>query len=169
MSCQSLLGRWLMVVLVLATIASVTPSAYAEEPPTPHAKADGLLVLESKDDVATSVARLKTALEAKGMTVFAVIDHAAGATQAGLKIPPTQLVIFGNPKAGTVLMQNAATMAIDLPMKMLIWKEAEGSVYVGYNAAAYLAQRHGLPKDHPVIVKITGALAAFAKVAAGQP
>jgi len=128
-----------------------------------------LLVLKSKDSVAASVARLKAALEAKGMNVFAVIDHSAGATKAGLELPPTQLVIFGNPKAGTLLMQKAATTAIDLPMKMLIWKDADGSVYVGYNAASYLAKRHGLPDNHPVIVKITGALAAFANVAAGQP
>lgn len=165
---RSSFRRWLMCFLVIGVLGGAGV-VHADDAPAPHVKTQGLLVLKSKDSVAASVARLKAALEAKGMNVFAVIDHSAGATKAGLELPPTQLVIFGNPKAGTLLMQKAATTAIDLPMKMLIWKDADGSVYVGYNAASYLAKRHGLPDNHPVIVKITGALAAFANVAAGQP
>ncbi|WP_440997915.1 DUF302 domain-containing protein [Arhodomonas sp. SL1] len=128
--------------------------------------AEGMEQVTSTDDVATTTERLVEVLEEKGMNVFAVIDHAAGAREAGMELPPTRLVIFGNPKVGTQLMHCDRSTAIDLPMKMLVWAE-DGAVYVGYNTPAYLAQRHGLEDCGPVLGNIEEALRGFADAAAG--
>ncbi len=128
--------------------------------------AEGMRTLESEHDVTTTADRLVKALEDKGMTVFARIDHAAGAKRAGLKLAPTELVIFGNPEVGTQLMQCARSTAIDLPMKMLVWK-AGSSVHIGYNTPEYLAERHGIEGCDQVLEKVGGALDAFARAGAG--
>jgi uncharacterized protein (DUF302 family) len=94
---------------------------------------DGLVTLQSSHDFATTLERLTAALEAKGVRVFAQIDHAAGATSAGLELRPTTLVVFGNPVAGTPLMQAAQTVGIDLPLKALVWQDAQGAVHLTYN------------------------------------
>jgi uncharacterized protein (DUF302 family) len=86
-------------------------------------------------------------LQAKSLMMFARVDHAAEATKAGLTMPPTQLVIFGNPKAGTPLMVAAPKIAIDLPLKVLVWQDPAGKVWLSYNSAAFLEQRHGLSND----------------------
>src|SRR6516225_1827663 len=88
--------------------------------------------------------RLEAEIKAKGITVFARIDHAAGAAQAGLSLRPTEVLIFGNAKAGTPLMQSNQTIGIDLPLKALVWQDADGKVWLSYNAPSWLAQRHGL-------------------------
>jgi uncharacterized protein (DUF302 family) len=110
--------------------------------------------------------RLETAVKAKGMTVFARIDHAAGAASAGLPLRPTELVIFGNAKGGTPLMQSVQTIGIDLPLKALVWQDAAGKTWLSYNDPEWLAKRHGLGGETEAAVKMmTGALAAFAKAA----
>jgi uncharacterized protein (DUF302 family) len=117
--------------------------------------ANGLMMLRSAHDAATTVERLTKALESRGITVFAQIDHAAGAAGAGLALRPTTLVIFGNPAAGTPLMQAAQTAGIDLPLKTLIWEDADGATHLTYNDPAWIAERHGLGSD---VAKVVSAL-----------
>lgn len=125
---------------------------------------EGMIALTSPHDVTQTVAQLKTALETGGLTVVAEIDHSANAEGAGLELPPTYLVIFGNPQAGTPLMQEGRTVAIDLPQKMLVWEDA-GTVYVGYNDPVYLAERHGLDPQSEGITNISAALSGLADAA----
>jgi uncharacterized protein (DUF302 family) len=102
------------------------------------------------------------------MTVFARIDHAAGAKAAGIALRPTEFLIFGNAKGGTPLMQAAQTIGIDLPLKGLAWEDAEGKVWLSYNEPAWIAARHGAPAGiAEVTQRLTAALAAMAKAAAG--
>ncbi|HEX4051364.1 MAG TPA: DUF302 domain-containing protein [Steroidobacteraceae bacterium] len=91
--------------------------------------------------------RLRSAIESKGATVFAVIDHAGEAARVGLRMPPTKLLIFGSPKAGTQAMLIAPSLAIDLPLKILVTEEGSGAVWMSYNTAEYLAGRHGLTRE----------------------
>lgn len=127
----------------------------------------GIVSVQSAHDVKTTADRLVSALEAKGMTVFARIDHAGGAARVGAELPPTELVIFGNPKVGTPLMQCDRAVAIDLPQKALI-REQDGEVWLSYNAPDYLAGRHDLSGCAAVLDKVRNALGNFAK-AATQP
>lgn len=143
--------------ITLLLLALSLPSA-AEGPA-------GLTTIPSAHDVATTADKLVTVLESKGITVFARIDHAAGAAGVGLELPPTELVIFGNPKLGTRLMQCADTAGIDLPLKALIWQDGEGKVWLGYNSMEYLDQRHGLGDCQPVLEKMSGVLANLTKAA----
>lgn len=99
-------------------------------------------------------------LEAKGIKLFAMIDHSGEAQKAGMQMRPTKLLIFGNPKAGTPLMIAAPTIAIDLPLKLLVWEDASGKTRVSYNDPAYLQQRHGLPQELVQNIAAAGALAA---------
>jgi uncharacterized protein (DUF302 family) len=125
---------------------------------------DGLVTLKSAHDVATTLARLTAALDAKGVSVFARIDHAAGARSAGLALRPTTLMIFGNPAAGTPLMQAAQTAGIDLPLKALVWQDADGAVHLTYNDPMWIAARHRLgPQAQHAAAALTAALAAFAR------
>lgn len=125
----------------------------------------GIVSVKSSHDVKTTADRLVDALNQKGMTVFARIDHAKGARKAGLDLRPTTLVIFGNPKVGTPLMHCGQSVALDLPQKALIWKDADGTVRLSYNDPNYLAQRHGITGCDDVIKKINGALESFSNVA----
>ena len=145
--------------LTLGLVAGL--SAAAAQTSTPEV--DGLVTRESPHDVAGTVARLEGALEANGLTVVATVDHSANAASAGLELPPTYLVIFGNPNAGTPLMQASRTIGIDLPQKMLVWEDA-GIVYVAYNDPAYLAERHGLEQGGG-ITNIAAALSGLAEAA----
>lgn len=128
---------------------------------------NGLVVRSSAHGVAETADRLEAALESKGMTVFTRIDHAAGAASVGQALPPTELVIFGNPKVGTPLMQCDPSVAIDLPQKMLIRETAEGAVQIAYNDPAWLARRHDLADCGAVLDRVDAALKAFAAAAAG--
>jgi uncharacterized protein (DUF302 family) len=106
--------------------------------------------------------RLKRILKAKGVNVFAIVDHSSEAEKVGLKMRPTKLVIFGNPKTGTPLMLAAPTTAMDLPLKILIWEDAQGKVWVSYNSPAYLQQRHGFPQELLQNVAVVETVAANA-------
>jgi uncharacterized protein (DUF302 family) len=128
---------------------------------------NGLVTLQSAHDFATTLDRLTTALEGKA-AIFARIDHAAGAASAGLALRPTTLVVFGNPKGGTPLMQAAQTAGIDLPLKALIWQDEGGAVHLSYNDPAWIAARHGLGAAvQQEVAGLAAALAAFAGHAAG--
>jgi len=130
--------------------------------------ADGLTTIASRHPPKTTMDRLETEVKAKGMTVFARIDHAAGAAAAGLSLRPTEVLIFGNAKGGTPLMQSVQTIGIDLPQKALVWQDAAGSTWLSYNDPAWLAQRHGLGSEMATAVgMMSKALDAVAKTAAG--
>jgi uncharacterized protein (DUF302 family) len=101
--------------------------------------------------------RLEATIRAKGMTVFARIDHAAGATGAGLSLRPTEVLIFGNAKAGTPLMQSVQTIGIDLPLKALVWQDASSNTWLSYNDPAWLAKRHGLDSETEATVNTMAA------------
>lgn len=107
----------------------------------------GLVHVASRRSVPDTVNKLEATLQARGLKVFAVIDHSGEAAKAGLKMRPTQLLIFGSPKAGTPLMVAAPRLAIDLPLKALVWEDKDGKVWVSYNSPDYLKQRHGIPDD----------------------
>ena len=117
---------------------------------------DGLIVESSPHDVATTVERFQRVARANGLTVFDTVDHAEGATQAGMDLAPTTLVIFGNPKAGTPLMQCSRTAAIDLPNKALVWAEND-KTWIAVNDMDYLAQRHHMT-DCPAVPKVADKL-----------
>jgi uncharacterized protein (DUF302 family) len=105
---------------------------------------DGLVTLFSRYPARDTMDRLLAALAKRNMTVFARIDHAAGAASAGLSLHPTEVVIFGNPKGGTALMQDRQSAGIDLPLKALVWEDASGKIWLSYNDPTWIAQRHGL-------------------------
>jgi uncharacterized protein (DUF302 family) len=127
---------------------------------------NGLITERSAQDFGTTLIRLLTAIEGKGGTVFARIDHAAGATSAGLALSPTTLVVFGNPVAGTPLMQAGQTAGIDLPLKVLVWQDAQGTVKVTYNDPAWISDRHGLGSGvGGAITALTAALAGLVRYA----
>jgi uncharacterized protein (DUF302 family) len=112
--------------------------------------------------------QLETEVKAKSLTVFARIDHAAGAAQVGQPLPPTALLIFGNAKGGTPLMQSVQTIGIDLPLKALVWQDVSGATWLSYNDPAWLAKRHGAGHDvDGTVTALTGALHALAKTATG--
>jgi uncharacterized protein (DUF302 family) len=106
--------------------------------------ADGLITIPSAFEPKETMDRLEADVKARGMTVFARIDHGAGAAQAGLSLRPTELLIFGNAKGGTPLMQSGQSIGIDLPLKALVWQDESGRVWLSYNEPAWLAKRHGL-------------------------
>jgi uncharacterized protein (DUF302 family) len=129
---------------------------------------DGLVTIASKFSAKETVDRLAADLQAKGITVFARIDHAAGAAAVGMPLRPTELLIFGNPKAGTPLMQSKQTIGIDLPLKILAWEDAAGKVWLTYNDPGWLARRHGLGPGTDASVNALGTvLAKLANAAAG--
>jgi len=126
-------------------------------------KGSGLIDIRSSHSVDETVEKLKGILQAKGIALFALIDHSGAAIKAGMKMRPTKLLIFGNPKAGTPVMLAAPSSAIDLPLKILIWEDAQGKVWVTYNSLAYLQERHNLP---PEVLPNINVIEALAKKAA---
>ena len=108
---------------------------------------DGIISKPSKYSVAETIHRLETILTAKGIKIFTLVDHSGEAEKAGLKMPPTQLLIFGNPKGGTPVMLAAPTAAIDLPLKALAWQDGNGQVWLSYNDPEYLQRRFGLSAE----------------------
>ena len=124
----------------------------------------GLITIESSSGPEETMGRLVAGIEAKGLTVFARIDHAAAAAAAGLALRPTELVIFGNAKGGTPLMQHEQTIGIDLPLKALVWQDANGRTWLSYNGPAWIVERHGIdPSILPNLKVMSGMLAALAK------
>ncbi|HTP29998.1 MAG TPA: DUF302 domain-containing protein [Anaeromyxobacteraceae bacterium] len=125
---------------------------------------NGLVNKPSNHSVDQTVARLNAILNSKGLTLFALIDHSGEAQRVGMSMRPTKLLIFGSPAAGTPLMVAAPSIAIDLPLKLLVWEDAQGAAWVTYNAPSYLQRRHGLP---PELVQRISALEVLA-VQAGE-
>jgi uncharacterized protein (DUF302 family) len=127
---------------------------------------EGLTTIQSRFDPKETMDRLVAEINATGMTVFARIDHAAGAAEVGLKLRPTELIIFGNASGGTPLMQSTQTAGIDLSMKALVWQDAAGKTWISYNEPGWIAQRHGITDAQPVVNKMADLLSATSRKAA---
>lgn len=132
------------------------------------ASADGFVKLESTHTVKETIDRLAAAVEQRGLKVAARVDHAAAAKAAGLELPPTEVLIFGNPKLGTLLMQANPQIGADLPMKVLAWQDMNGKVWIGYTAPAELKARHGISGHDEAFGKMAQALDGLARGAAAK-
>lgn len=137
------------MISVLLFLVLAVPTAQA---------ADKLVVKESQHSVSETLDRLSAIMKEKGITIFARIDHAAGAKKVGIGLKPTQVLIFGNPKLGTPLMQANRQIGVDLPLKALAWEDDAGKVWLGYTAPETLKQRFGISERDEVFKKMTGAL-----------
>ena len=123
---------------------------------------NSIISIPSNHSVDQTVEKLKGTLQAKGVTLFALVDHSGEAEKVGMKMRPTKLLIFGNPKGGTPVMLAAPSIAIDLPPKILIWEDGQGQAWLSYNSPVYLQERHGLPLDLLQNIAVGEALAAKA-------
>ncbi len=154
-----------ITVLAVTSIMGSQPGRFSlgkASPTRPVPTPTGLVIKQSPYSVAETESRFVSLIEAKGLNVFATVDHAQNAVSAGLNLPPTRVVIFGNPQLGTPLMQCAPSIAIDLPQKMLIWEDESGQVQIAYNDPRYLGGRHRLGNcGNNVIQQIAGALDNF--------
>lgn len=147
---------WQLVVLLVGFALSSSAAV------NPIKKKNGIVDVASNHSVEETVEKVKTILQSKGVTLFAVIDHSGEAAKVGMKMPPTKLLIFGNPKAGTPLMLAAPSIAIDLPLKILVWEDGQGKVWISYNSPEYLMERHGVPADLLPNISVVETLAAKA-------
>ena len=127
---------------------------------------EGLKTIASNFGPKETMDRLEAEIRGKGMTVFARIDHGAGAADAGLELRPTELIIFGNARGGTPLMQASQTSGIDLPLKALVWQDAAGKTWLSYNEPSWIVQRHGLGVRAEIVDKMAAALSAISRKAA---
>jgi uncharacterized protein (DUF302 family) len=128
---------------------------------------EGLIKIPSRFGSKETMDRLESEIRARGLDVFARIDHAAGATKVGLTLRPTELIIFGNARGGTPLMQSAQTVGIDLPLKALVWEDEAGKAWISYNEPSWIAQRHGVSNANLTLSKLTDLLSAMITSAAG--
>lgn len=126
--------------------------------------AEGMVTIKSPYGPKETMDRLERALKEKNLTIFARIDHAAGAAKVGKQLKPTEVLIFGNPQGGTPFMECSQTVGIDLPLKALVWEDGSGQVWLGYYDPAYVANRHGVP-ECPAVSNLKQALANFAQAA----
>jgi len=157
----SILIRTMPVIVLALTVVLGGAQAMA---------ADGLITLRSSFGPKETMDRLDAAVRAKGLTVFARIDHAGGATEVGLPLRPTELLIFGNARGGTPLMQSDQTIGIDLPLKILVWQDEAGSTWLSYNDPRWIVKRHGLnPEPRPVLDALSAALGSLARAATTSP
>jgi uncharacterized protein (DUF302 family) len=144
-----------MLQLAVPLIGLVLPASAASS----MKKKNGIVDVRSNHSVDETVERVKNILQSKGITLFALIDHSGEAEKVGMKMPPTKLLIFGNPKGGTPVMLAAPSIAIDLPLKILVWQDGEGKVWLSYNSPEYLQERHGLPEELLQNIAVVRALA----------
>jgi uncharacterized protein (DUF302 family) len=142
-----------MKIILLVTLLVIAMPSFAH---------DHLVTIESQYSVAETADRLENIIKDKGLTFFTRIDHAENAKGVGLELKPTQLILFGNPKVGTLLMQCQATVAIDLPQKALVWQDDEGKVWFSYNNPEHLKELHSMQGCEDVIEKISGLLSGLA-------
>jgi uncharacterized protein (DUF302 family) len=133
-----------------------------QETPMPPTTDNGIIAIQSKHSVDETVAKLKAILQAKAVMLFALVDHSGEAEKAGLHMPPTKLLIFGSPRAGTPLMLASPGIALDLPLKILVSEDASGKIWISYDSPAYLQARHNLPSELLPVLAGVEALAANA-------
>ena len=141
--------RFLVAILLITLVSSA-------------GAADGLIAVKSSYSAKDTMNRLEEQVKDRGLTVFARIDHAAGAAKIGKSLRPTELLIFGNAQGGTPFMECAQTLGIDLPLKVLVWEDSSAQVWLAYNAPVFLAQRHGVP-DCPGVENLRKALSGLAE------
>jgi uncharacterized protein (DUF302 family)/uncharacterized membrane protein YidH (DUF202 family) len=146
------------MVIYLAVLRTEQPRLVQERFVTSGTH-EGIIDHASRHSVNDTVDRLKAMLESKGVTVFALVDHSGEAAKVGMSLPPTKLLIFGNPKAGTPVMAAAPSAALDLPLKILVWQDGGGKVWVSYNSPQYLQDRHGFPSELTANIAVVEALA----------
>jgi uncharacterized protein (DUF302 family)/uncharacterized membrane protein YidH (DUF202 family) len=143
----ALVGLAMAIYLISVRSAANLRPEKNEEASMVTAANQGIVDRPSNHSVDQTVDRLRNILQSKGVTLFTLIDHSGEAEKVGLKMPPTKLLVFGNPKAGTPLMLAAPSSAIDLPLKILVWEDAKGKAWVSYNSPVYLQERHSLPQE----------------------
>ena len=154
-----------LLAALLAGVMLPGSASAGDKPANPGAivgKEGGIVNIRSRHTVDETVDRLKNILQSKQITLFALIDHSGEAAKVGLKMPPTKLLIFGNPKGGTPLMLATPSIALDLPLKILVSEDAQGKVWLSYNSPEYLKERHGLPSDLLPNIAIIETIAATA-------
>jgi uncharacterized protein (DUF302 family) len=142
-----LIGLAMAIYLVSVRNSTHSEATNRKEPSMAVGTTNGIVSVASSHSVDQTVARLEGILQAKGVMLFALVDHSGEAEKVGMTMRPTKLLIFGSPKAGTPLMQAAPSIAIDLPLKILVAEDEQGKVWISYNSPEYLAERHGLPSD----------------------
>lgn len=158
----ALVGLAMAIYLVSVRSSAPADSRNREEAPMAPTSSNGIINTPSNHPVDQTVEKLKGILQARGVTVFALVDHGGEAEKVGIKMRPTKLLIFGSPEAGTPLMLAAPSLALDLPLKILVWEDAEGKVWLSYNDPAYLLQRHGVPQELLQNIAVVEPLAAKA-------
>jgi uncharacterized protein (DUF302 family)/uncharacterized membrane protein YidH (DUF202 family) len=158
----ALVGLAMAIYLVSVRGSANLHSENSEETSMAPVISKGIIVKPSNHSVEQTVEKLKNILQSKGVTLFALVDHSGEAEKVGMKMRPTKLLIFGSPKAGTPLMLAAPTIAIDLPLKILVWEDDQGKVWVSYNSPDYLKERHGLPPELLQNIAVVETLAAKA-------
>jgi uncharacterized protein (DUF302 family) len=131
------------------------------------AATDGIIKKQSENSVAHTMDKLESLVASKGFNVFVRINHAAGAASVGQALPPAELLIFGNPKVGSALMSSEITVGLDLPVKVLVWEDGQGRVWLAYNDPRYLAERHDIMNRPEVIERMSEVLLKFTDVAVG--
>ena len=157
-----MLARSSVSVATIALVFAASNSRQREEMRMAPAAADGIISKPSNHSVDQTVDKLKSILEARGVTLFALVDHSGEAAKAGLNMRPTKLLMFGNPRAGTPVMLAAPSIAIDLPLKILVWEDDRGRVWLSYNDPAYLQRRHRVPRQLLQNIAAAETLAALA-------
>jgi len=157
--------HWLLAALLVGLIVPGAATSAQENGGTGDmivGKEAGIVTIPSNHSVDETVDRLTNILRSKEVALFALIDHSGAAARVGIKMPPTKLLIFGNPKGGTPLMLAAPSIALDLPLKILVAEDAQGKVWISYNSPEYLKERHGLPSDLLPDIAVEATLAAKA-------
>ena len=149
-------NNWQLAALL---IGLALPASAASNPAK---KSNGIVDIPSNHSVDETVERIKNILQRKGITLFSLIDHSGEAEKVGMKMLPTKLLIFGSPKAGTPVMLAAPSIALDLPLKILVWEDGQGKVWTSYNTAEYLQERHGVPEQFIQILAVVETLATKA-------
>lgn len=157
-----ILGLVMAGYLVFANPKALVHASMREEKPMAASAENGIVRIPGNHSVDETVAKLQGILQAKGVKLFVIVDHSGEAATAGLKMPNTKLLIFGNPKAGTPLMMAAPSVALDFPLKILVAEDGGGKTWISYNSTAYLQSRHGLPAELLPNIAVIEALAAKA-------
>jgi uncharacterized protein (DUF302 family)/uncharacterized membrane protein YidH (DUF202 family) len=154
----------LAMAIYLVSVRRFTGSQFENSTETSMtlSKGEGIINLPANHSVDQTVEKLKGILQAKGVNLFALVDHSGEAEKVGMKMRPTKLLIFGNPEGGTPVMLAAPGIAIDLPLKILIWEDSQGKVWVSYNSPAYLKERHGVPQELLQNIAVVDTMAANA-------
>jgi uncharacterized protein (DUF302 family) len=158
----ALVGLAMVIYLVSVRRSVNLHSETSEETTMAPATNKGIIDKPSNHSVEQTVEKLKIILQSQGVTLFALVDHSGEAEKVGIKMHPTKLLIFGSPKAGTPLMLASPSIAIDLPLKILVWEDGQGKVWVSYNSPDYLRERHGLPQELLQNIAVVETLAAKA-------